>query len=459
MKTLVWIRNDLRFSDNPALYHACKESDHVIALFIWSPEDEGNWASGSASRWWLHHSLTGFAKKCHAAKLPFVIKNGPAKEALHDLINETKADKIVWNRRYESAGMKLDAQVRSSIKIESETFPGNLLFEPQEITTKAGKPFKVFTPYWKACLEKGNAPSPLRKPTIPRSTKRYKSLSVDDLKLLPKIHWDAKFYDIWEPGEDSAKTQFKKFLKSGIADYKTLRDFPAIEGTSRMSPHLHFGEISPRWIWDQVYQHNCGREEGVRCYLSEIGWREFAYHLLFHFPKTPTDPLYPKFKKLKWKKSPKNLKAWQQGMTGYPIVDAGMRQLWHTGWMHNRLRMIVGSFLVKDLLISWTEGARWFWDTLVDADLASNSLGWQWVGGCGADAAPFFRVFNPITQGEKFDPEGEFIKQWIPELKEVPQKWIHKPWESGLDLDYPAPIVEHAEARKRALAAFDKIKR
>jgi len=458
MKTLVWIRNDLRFSDNPALYNACRESDHVLAVFIWSPDEDGDWASGGASRWWLHHSLTQFSKMCRDSKLPFVIKKGPVKEALKSIIKEAKADKVVWNRRYEPNGMKLDARIRSSLDIDSEVFPGNLLFEPKEVKTQDGNPYKVFTPFWKACMEQGGISAPLRRPAISKSSKQYKSLSVDDLELLPEIDWDSGFYDVWSPGEESAQKHFKKFLKSGITDYKRLRDFPGEEGTSRMSPHLHFGEISPRWIWDQVHQHYSGREEGVKCYLSEIGWREFAYHLLFHFPKTPTDPLYSKFKDMKWKQSKKNLKAWQKGMTGYPIVDAGMRQLWHTGWMHNRLRMIAGSFLVKDLLISWTKGAEWFWDTLVDADLASNTLGWQWVGGCGADAAPFFRIFNPITQGEKFDPEGEFVKKWIPELKDVPKKWIHKPWESDCDLDYPDPIVDHKEARKKALEAFDEVK-
>ena len=454
MTTIVWIRNDLRLTDNPALYHACKEDTQVIAVFIWSPEEYGPWGPGSASMWWLHHSLNNFHEACYEAQLPFVIRLGPVKQALSSLIQETGATKIVWNRRYEPGGAILDARVRSGLEIESETFPGNLLFEPEKIKTKARKPFQVFTPFWKQCQTLNGIISPLRKPTIPKNSHRYKSLSVDELELLS----NTQSYDNWKPGEKFAQQKFKRFLKKGITEYKKLRDFPAIDGVSQMSPHLHFGEVSPRWMWHQVHQTFSGHEEGVKCYLSELGWHEFAHNLLLHFPKTPSSPLHSKFNKLKWKKNIKHLKAWKAGMTGYPIVDAGMRQLLHTGWMHNRLRMVVGSFLVKDLLISWTEGARWFWETLVDADLASNTLGWQWVGGCGADAAPFFRIFNPVIQSEKFDPDGTFIRAWIPELKNVPTKWIHQPWKADLDLDYPDPIVDHDIARKEALAAFNKIK-
>lgn len=465
MKTIVWIRQDLRLSDNPALYHACKESDEVVVLFIWSPEEEGDWAAGAAAKWWLHHSLDNFRKRCLEEKLPFVIKKGPIKQALEQTLKNTQASKVVWNRRYEPAGSAVDAKLRSELDVETDTFPGSLLFEPEEIKTQQGSPYQVFTPFWRMCMKKGGIASPLQKPINPKSRATYDSLTVDDLGLLPDIRWDKKLEDHWKIGEEEAQRKFKNFINSGITDYKTLRDFPAEEGVSKMSPHLHFGEVSPRWLWHQIHLKHSGQQAGVKTYLSEIGWREFAYHLLFHFPKTPKEPLHSKFKKMKWSQSQKNLEAWQKGMTGYPIVDAGMRQLWATGWMHNRLRMIVGSFLVKDLLISWTEGAKWFWDTLVDADLASNTLGWQWVGGCGADAAPFFRIFNPVTQSEKFDPEGEYIKTWVPELKNVPVKRIHQPWETPLDLggvklgdDYPYPIVDHSAARKKALDAFDQVK-
>ena len=464
--SIVWLRNDLRLADNPALRAAVDRGAPVIAVFIWSPEEEGNWAPGAAGLSWLHRSLESFQQDCSSIGLRLVLKSGPPLDVLKEVVDETGAGAVFWNRRYEPLGIACDTRVKAGLKkegVEVESFPGNVLFEPWDIKNQEGKPYKVFTPFWKACLKKGRPPAPL--PKVTKAGKRApecSSLELEDLGLLPVEDWDKKIFNKWQVGEKAAKRRLLAFLNDKILDYKKERDFPGKEGVSRMSPHLHFGEISPGIIWEEAHKRHSGREEGVKCYLSEIGWREFAHHLLFHFPRTPDRPLYKKFEAFKWRNAKKDLKAWQSGMTGYPIVDAGMRQLWETGWMHNRVRMIVGSFLVKDLLISWKKGAEWFWDTLVDADLANNTLGWQWVGGCGADAAPYFRIFNPITQGERFDPDGDYVRKWVPELKKIPKKWIHHPWDApeeelkGLVLgdDYPVPIVDHKEARDRALEAF-----
>ncbi len=325
-----------------------------------------------------------------------------------------------------------------------ESFNGSLLFEPWEIETGSGGPYKVFTPFWKACLARGSSTQPGVDPRRsglqpPRSWPR--SQSLDDLQLEPKLGWADGFHETWQPGEAGARTQLKRFLKEAVADYPDERDRPDRAGTSRLSPHLHFGEISPAQI--RAAAARCPSGRGVGAFVRQVGWREFAHHLLYHFPHTASEPLRPEFAKFPWQPDPAQLKAWQRGRTGYALVDAGMRELWATGWMHNRVRMIVASFLVKDLMIPWQEGARWFWDTLVDADLANNTLGWQWTAGCGADAAPFFRVFNPASQAAKFDPDGDYVGQWIPEHDTA---------------DYPAPIVDHARARDRALDAYQQIK-
>ncbi len=358
-----------------------------------------------------------------------------------------------------------------------QSFNGSLLFDPLEVRNKQGTPFKVFTPFWRHCLDRevaeplGGGPRAWPSPaTWPASD------ALADWGLLPTIPWDADFAGRWSPGEAGAKAALKRFVGEAMAAYADQRNRPAIAGTSRLSPFLHFGEISPRQIWAAV--RAAGAERGVfppnggaKVFLSEVGWREFAHHLLFHFPDTPSEPLRPEFKAFPWRSDSDGTlrRAWQRGRTGYPIVDAGMRELWATGWMHNRVRMIVASFLVKHLRLSWQDGAAWFWDTLVDADLASNTLGWQWTAGCGADAAPYFRIFAPVLQGEKFDPEGEYVRRWVPEIAKLPNRFLHKPWEApaslrdhcGVDLggNYPAPIVDHGEARDAALAAFKELRR
>ena len=468
--TIVWFRQDLRLADHPALTAAKRKGGEIIPLFIWSPEEEGRWPLGGASKWWLHHSLASLDQDLQGLKLRLIIRKGKSLVVIQELIKETGADAVFWNRRYEPSSIARDAKINESLhqqKIEVQNFNGALLFEPWSIANKQGKPFQVFTPFWKNCL---SIPPPEKPLPAPRHAKPYrsglKSIPLEDLKLLPRIPWDIDIRRFWKPGAASAKKMLRHFLQGPILYYPQNRDRPDLAGISHLSPYLHFGEISARMIWHATLSQYKGDEEGVKCFLKQLGWREFAHHLLYHFPHTPEQPLRKDFISFPWKKDAKALKAWQKGMTGYPLVDAGMRQLWKIGWMHNRIRMVVGSFLVKDLLISWVEGAKWFWDTLVDADLANNTLGWQWVGGCGADAAPYFRIFNPVAQGEKFDPKGDYIRKWVPELKQVPSEWIHHPWEAPeillqkagviLGKTYPYPIVDHSTVRKAALDAFSK---
>ncbi|HEV8051001.1 MAG TPA: deoxyribodipyrimidine photo-lyase [Parachlamydiaceae bacterium] len=470
--TIVWFRQDLRIEDHPPLLAACQRGA-VLPVYISGADGEGRWDLGGASKWWLHHSLESLIKDLNSIGLTLVIRRGSALEVLKQLVAETKASAVYWSRRYEPACIERDTEVKSYLatkRIDAQSFNSTLMFEPWTIANKQGKPFQVFTPFWKNCLGSESGPDlPLPIPKRSSSvTPKAETLALHDLELLPRIHWDEGIKKTWKPGTTHAKSLLSLFLKEPILNYKEARDLPAIEGISRLSPYLHFGEISPRMIWHIVLKTYAGRREEVECYLRQLGWREFAHHLLYYFPHTPEMPLRKDFMAFPWKENTGHLHAWQKGLTGYPFVDAGMRQLWHTGWMHNRVRMVVGSFLVKDLLISWNEGAKWFWDTLVDADLANNTLGWQWVGGCGADAAPYFRIFNPITQGEKFDPEAVYIRKWIPELAGIPNKWIHRPWEAPelilrdagvmLGKTYPKPIVDHAKARIAALEAFSLIR-
>ncbi|MEO6183334.1 MAG: deoxyribodipyrimidine photo-lyase, partial [Verrucomicrobiota bacterium] len=428
------------------------------------------WSLGGASKWWLHQSLKALAKSLEKLGAKLLLRCGDALNELQSLVRETEAIAIFWNRRYEPFAIEQEKKIGKHFQraaIESQSFNSHLLFDPWEIENKSGKPFRVFTPFWKTCLasaQKITQPIPAPKKIL--TSKRWpKSLCLEELELEPKLDWAKGFSEVWEPGETGAQKNLKRFVRDVISDYENSRNRPDQIGTSRLSPHLHFGEISPRHVWAAIHKH---KSSSAIKYLAEIGWREFAHHLLFHFPNTPTEPLQEKFRKFAWRKNPAWLKAWQRGQTGYPIVDAGMRELWTSGWMHNRVRMIVASFLVKDLLLPWQSGARWFWDTLVDADLANNTLGWQWSAGCGADAAPFFRIFNPIMQGEKFDPQGDYVRRWIPEIANLPDKWIQQPWnapseilsKAGVELgkNYPKPIVSHTIAREVALEAFQKIK-
>lgn len=472
-----WLRHDLRLADNPALAAAVNTGGAVVPVFIWSPEEESPWPPGGASKWWLHQSLAALDLQLRAAGSRLVFRRGPASATLRQLMKETGARHVFWNRRYEPACVARDKLVKEALRVEGlhvESFNAALLHEPWTIQNQSGKPFQIFTPFWRHCLAKPDPAGPLPAPQQLASPVRWpKSLALDELNLEPRIKWAEGIRAAWRPGEAGAHTALKQFLASAFDDYSEKRNRPDVAGTSRLSPHLHFGEISPRQVWHGL--KSMATKRGLATaqwrgsqFLTEIGWREFAHHLLYHFPHTDAQPLRADFKEFCWREDAEWLTAWQKGGTGYPIVDAGMRELWTTGWMHNRVRMIVASFLVKDLLLSWQQGARWFWDTLVDADLAQNTLGWQWTAGCGADAAPFFRVFNPTTQGLKFDPIGDYVRRWCPELSKLPTKWIHQPEKAppevlraagvALGRNYPQPVVSHAIARDVALEAFARIK-
>jgi deoxyribodipyrimidine photo-lyase len=449
--TIVWLRHDLRLDDNPALIAAAARGA-VVPAFIWAPEEEAPWEPGAASRWWLHQSLEKLSAAFAKAGAPLVIRRGPSLEALRTLVKETGATHVAWNRRYEPAVITRDTGIKKALAadgLEVESFNGALLYEPMHVATKEGKPYQVFSPFWRTLLGRDEPAEPVAAPKkLKAAEKLPKSLSIESLGLLPTIDWAGTMRKTWSPGEAGAEKRLERFVERGVADYHRERDRPDHEGTSALSPHLHFGELSPRRAWHAVRAAAGGKPVakltgGAEAYLRELGWREFASHLLYHFPHTANAPLRADYARFPWAKDPIGLRAWQRGRTGFPIVDAGMRQLWATGWMHNRVRMIVASFLVKDLRITWLEGARWFWDTLVDADLAANTLGWQWAAGCGADAAPYFRIFNPTSQAEKFDPDGAYVKRW-----------------AGVEAaDYPEPIVDHAEARKLALEALKAVSR
>lgn len=478
--TIVWFRLDLRLQDNPALHAAVERGGPVIPVYVRDDGGEGRWVSGAASRWWLHRSLDSLDRSLREYGLRLCFARGESAEELLRLVNATGAGAVYWNRRYEPDGRTTDAQVESVLRVagvEMRSFNGALLFEPGTVTNKQGEPYQVFTSFWRRSLTLPVAePVTIDLREIGRPKVWPESLTLADLELTPTSLWDTGLAEAWIPGEATATQRLRSFMATEIVDYATSRDCPAKSGTSRLSPHLHFGEISPRQIWAAARAASAASgvfplDRGTQVFLREVGWREFAHHLLFHFPHTPETPLKKAFAAFVWADDPdgSKLEAWQRGRTGYPIVDAGMRELWTTGWMHNRLRMVVASFFVKHLRLSWRQGAAWFWETLVDADLANNTLGWQWSAGCGADAAPYFRIFAPVLQGEKFDRDGDYVRQWVPELARLPTKWIHRPWEapkevliqSGVTLgdSYPYPIVEHARARVEALAAWKRLRK
>ncbi len=388
-----------------------------------------------------------------------MLAKGPAADILPKIVRDHGISEVHWNRHYEPWMVERDTKIKAALRADTITVhshKGNVLVEPWEPRTGAGQPYRVFTPYYKNILAAGiDAAQAPDLPKTVHSVAPKHTLSVDDFKLLPhKPRWDTKMEAYWDISETGAHERLAEFLKLPAQGYKDARDIPSQDATSRLSPYLHFGHISPVQVYNACTKSGHNHADFVR----EIMWREFSMHLLYHNPDLPSQPLQAAFKRMPWLQNEAQLKAWQSGQTGYPIVDAGMRQLWETGWMHNRVRMIVASFLVKHLLLPWQDGEAWFWDCLVDADLANNSASWQWVSGCGADAAPYFRVFNPILQGEKFDPKGLYVRKWCPELAAVPDKFLHKPWESGLKLAYPAPIIDHSEGRNRALAAYQTLK-
>jgi deoxyribodipyrimidine photo-lyase len=477
--TIVWFRQDLRLQDNPALLAALARGGPVVPVYIHDSDAGGEWAPGGATRWWLHHSLTALAAALQSRGSRLVLGRGEALRVLREWVRATGAGAVYWNRCYEPAAIARDKVLKSALTadgVEVKSFNAALLNEPHTIANKQGRPFQVFTPYWRHCLTLPvPAPEPCAVRTFPAPERWPSSAELGEWRLLPRIPWDQGMRESWVPGEEGAARRLKAFVSGVMERYADQRNLPGTAGTSMLSPHLHFGEISPRQIWAAVQALSADSgvfppSKGAAVFLSEVGWREFAYHLLFHFPHTPDAPLREDFNRFPWAEDPggEKLRAWQRGLTGYPIVDAGMRELWHTGWMHNRVRMIVGSFLVKHLRLPWQAGARWFWDTLVDADLAANTLGWQWTAGCGADAAPYFRVFAPVLQGQKFDADGGYVRRWVPELARLPAEYLHSPWEAppevlavaqvALGRNYPRPIVDHARARAEALAAFKSIR-
>lgn len=461
---IVWFRQDLRLADNPALDAATSSRQPLVLLHLLDDETPGRWRMGKASRWWLHQSLSALSVEIERRGASLTLRNGRASEEIPRLVAETGASAIYWNRQYEPYAVERDSALKALLKgkgVRVESFNGALLHEPWAIESKSGGPYRVFSPFWRACLARGVDRTPTAAPiTLQGWSGRLETNALEAWRLLPKRpNWAAAFEPEWEPGEAGAYRALRAFLDAGLSNYAAGRNELGQRATSRLSPHLHFGEISPVQVW-------CAASSADHAdkFLSEIGWREFSSHLLFHCPTMPEQSLRPAFEAFPWREDPAALQAWQRGRTGYPVVDAAMRELWATGYMHNRARMIAASFLIKHLLIDWRRGQDWFWDTLVDADLANNAASWQWVAGSGADAAPYFRIFNPVKQGRQYDADGAYVRRWVPELAALPPRLIHSPWEAsaaelskaGVDLGrtYPKPVVEHAEARARALAAF-----
>lgn len=459
---IYWLRKDLRLYDNPALVAAAQSKAPVIFLYILD-ETKHKWSMGAASSWWLHKSLENLSetlKKTYDAKL--ILRKGAVLPILEEIIAKEDVTELYFNRCYEPHELKQDREVEKTLsQVRVNIYNSALLRDPWEYQTSLKKPYQVFTPFWNLCQK-----LPVRDAlSQPKKINVYKTLhsnALEDLKLIPKIKWYQQIEETFQPGEKSAQKRLRDFLKD-VKNYKEDRDVPSLNSTSRLSPHLHFGEISPVQIWHDAYDLN----DGANHFLSELVWREFSYHLLYYFPKLPDKPFKQKYAKFPWQKDKRLLKKWQKGQTGIPLVDAGMLELWHTGYMHNRVRMVTASFLIKNLLQPWVDGEAWFFDTLVDADLANNSASWQWVFGSGADAAPFFRIFNPTLQGQKFDPQGLYVKTWLPVLKNLPDKYIHNPWQAPkavldkagvfLGKNYPHPIVDLGLSRTLALEAFKNL--
>lgn len=464
--SIFWFRQDLRLSDNPGLTQAVA-SGRVLPIYIFDDVHPGENIMGGAAKWWAHHSLSSLNKSLDG-NLNFY--KGDPEKIIDDLVNRHDIKAVFWNRCYEPWRMERDARIKENLKkkgINAESFNGSLLWEPWEVLKDDGTPYKVFTPFYrKGCMAAQPPRQPLKSPAKLATVKDDKSIPLDNLEFMPRIRWDKQLEPHWDVSEFGAQKQLAEFLKNGLTGYKEGRNFPDKGHVSHLSPYLHSGEISPNQVWHAARMR--GDSPDIDHFCSELGWREFSYSLLYHFPALPHKNWQKKFDSFPWQDNSEALRRWQKGMTGYPIVDAGMRELWQTGYMHNRVRMIVASFLIKNLLIDWRHGAHWFWDCLVDADLANNSASWQWVAGSGADAAPYFRIFNPIGQGEKFDGDGAYTRKYVPELATIPDRYLFEPWEAPEDVlrqagvvlgkTYPKPIVDAGLSRARALDAFAKLK-
>ncbi|MDP2141409.1 MAG: deoxyribodipyrimidine photo-lyase [Gammaproteobacteria bacterium] len=473
--TIVWFRQDLRLADNPALTAAAQQGS-VLPVYILDDINSGEWAMGGASRWWLHHSLCALNESLNGR---LVVLHGDPLQLLPSLAQQIDAQAVFWNRCYEPWRIARDKQIKERLQRDSialHSHNSSLLWEPWQILKGDQTPYQMFTPYYrKGCLQAQPPRAPLPVPSQLQISKlampdAIGAKGIDALKLLPTIPWDRTMTATWNIGEAAALQRLEEFLETGLQGYREGRNVPQRPNVSRLSPHLHFGEVSPNQVWALAQQIGMAQrvEDDLDCFLSELGWREFSYYLLFHRPTLPRENLQRRFDLFPWRNDPSLLQAWQKGQTGFPLVDAGMRELWQTGYMHNRVRMVVGSFLVKNLLTHWHHGEDWFWDCLVDADLASNSASWQWIAGCGADAAPYFRVFNPVTQSEKFDPQGAYIRRYVPELAALPDKYLHNPSAAPADVlsaagvslakNYPRAIVDLRYSREAALLAFKSLR-
>lgn len=470
-RAIVWFRRDLRLADNPALAAALADGHAPVPVYIHAPDEEAPWAPGSASQAWLERSLQALDTALRARGSQLLVLSGDSATQLQRLIAASDAKAVYWNRLYEPAGVARDRAIKAALRESGVTVSSHnaaLLVEPWEVATQKGEPYRVFTPFWRAARARLStqcalAPAPAALPPLHLPIAGH---AIGDLGLAAKPAWDAGFWPHWQPGEAGAQEALSVFLDDAVRGYKTQRDIPGRVGTSRLSPHLHFGEISARQIWNALAAADLPAtcDEHVAHYRSELGWREFSHHLLFHFPHTPTQNLDHRFDGFAWAPpDPALLGAWQRGRTGVPLVDAGMRELWHSGWMHNRVRMVVASFLCKNLRIHWQHGARWFWDTLLDADLAANTQGWQWSAGTGADAAPYFRIFSPAAQSARFDADGSYIRRWCPELSALPAPalqapWLHRDQIARLAPAYPAPIIDIPASRNAALEAWHTLR-
>lgn len=467
---IVWFRRDLRLHDNGALCSAREDGARILPVYVFAPEEEQPWPPGAASRWWLHHSLDALDRSLRRLDSRLLLFRGDPLSVLMMLCQQSGASAVYWNRLYEPAAASRDARVATALRtvgIAARSFPGYLLREPGDVTTGDDTPYQVFTPYARASFRLGDPPQPLD--TI-RSTDLATTRIDDDglaaLRLLPRRRWDTDLARHWRVGESAAWRRCARFVQSCAGGYDETRDRPGVDGTSRLSPHLHFGELSPRVVWHAVVGGLSDTQSSALPYLRQLLWRDFAHQLLWHYPEITERNFKPSFDAFPWRHDPKAVDAWKRGATGIPLVDAGMRELWRTGFMHNRVRMNAASFLTKNARVHWRFGAQWFWDTLVDANLANNTMGWQWVAGSGPDAAPYFRIFNPVAQARRFDPRGEYLRRWIPEIAELPDRYIHAPWTApadvlagaGVQLDatYPAPILDLPATRRRALAAYQR---
>ncbi len=467
-EAVVWFRNDLRLNDHAPLCAAAASGRPVAACYVL--DETAAARLGGASKWWLDGSLRALERQIARHGGSLCLRRGSAASELAALCTALGAREVHCTKSYEPDGRNAETLVAAALErrnVRLVLHAGDLLFDPEQLRNQAGQGFKVFTSFWNACQRAAV-------PTVPRSVPKELrfaagpscTIELDAWGLRPgEPDWAGGLRDTWQPGEEGARTKLSAFLAGPIGDYHEGRNRPDIAGSSRLSPHLHFGEASPRTVWHAASRK---RSTGAAAFLRELGWREFARHLLWHWPTFAAESFRAEFRRFPWRADEAATEAWRRGLTGYPLVDAGMRELWSTGWMHNRVRMVAASFLVKHLLVPWQRGAEWFWDTLVDADLANNSVGWQWVAGSGADAAPYFRIFNPTLQGQKFDPEGEYVRRWVPELKALPTRFVHEPSTAppevlrrarvALGTSYPLPIVAHDEARARALAAWARVK-